>query len=518
MFGSPGTGKTTSLLKIFNEVLVRYPIESIAFISFSNAAINEICQRTNIPRRGKHSTWFNTLHGICLKLLMQTSHEEVVKTTFKDHNFVEGWQYRFCNEFNIPYEPYQRGTSDLLGNQAFSLWTAVVGEFYPQYQSIQRCLDIMCRIDPLKAQIIDSWIHYKRQNNIIDFNDMLIAAYREELKPDAEIIFLDEAQDLNALEFELVKSWISETSHAFIAGDDDQTIYSWKGAKADFLLNLKADKEIILERSHRLPLKILEYANMISSQIKQRKPKKIKPASDGGVVLTGFSSLEDLTIQAARTAMKTNETVYLLLRTNHLVKAAEKILLEHNIPFKTLQGRSIWDEELLTAWNVIAKLRRGIKLTMDELKWLIKHLREGILDKEAILASLNQNVHPIQLYDLFKRYHVDALIDESSFKHRKTLEIALHASNPIAGDINLYVGTIHSAKGKEADYVFLGDAITKTIEQAVFNNFNGERDSEFRVFYVGATRAKKALIVSQLMGFKPFLANEIPQAQVLPYA
>ncbi len=73
------------------------------------------------------------------------------------------------------------------------------------------------------------------------------------------------------------------------------------------------------------------------------------------------------------------------------------------------------------------------------------------------------------------------------------------------GRVNLYVDTIHAAKGRECD-VIVADAITRNIASAIFDGF---RDAELRVFYVGVTRARKAVFVVPLRGFRTFLTSEV---------
>ena len=88
---------------------------------------------------------------------------------------------------------------------------------------------------------------------------------------------------------------------------------------------------------------------------------------------------------------------------------------------------------------------------------------------------------------------------------KRQLEILNFADRPLKPEaINLFVDTIHAAKGREADIVILCDGITPTIEKSAFN---GHKDDELRVWYVGVTRAQEVLLIAQLSDFHPFLSE-----------
>ena len=202
-----------------------------------------------------------------------------------------------------------------------------------------------------------------------------------------------------------------------------------------------------------------------------------------------------------------DQTVYLLLRTNKMVYNAEKILLENAIPFKRLKGESIWDKELVMLWNITAKLRQGKQLSTEELRFIIENADPDVIPeeyKEGLLKAIKGGNIPLELYEILGKVLITDLI---KIRRKRVKELVKRAYQPIDyTKINLYIDTIHASKGKEADIVVLGDAITSTISSAIRNGF---RDAELRVFYVGCTRTRRMLLIAPLFGFKPFIQREV---------
>lgn len=509
IFGGPGTGKTAYLLREIENLSKSTPVENIAFITWSTSAIEEVRQRLQVSKN--ELKWFNTLHGVCLSLAMNEGNgfKQRAKKTFEKPNFVISWQIKFCKDFKIPFDPFAVGASELLGNQAFSLYSKAIGTWYPVKKDIMACVELVYKESLLCGDIIKKWIAFKDHHGIIDFNDILIEAYERELFPPTDYVLVDEAQDLSLLEYLIIERFIDASKDAFVAGDDDQAIHGWKGAKARYFLNLKADEDVVLPKSHRVPSKIFEFANQIIGLVLERKEKDIQPAKEGGSVkiFPGAYDIEGVANMAKNLAMLyPQKTVFLLFRTNQMVKVAESSLIRARFPFKSLKGQSIWERELLTAWNAVAKTRNKLPLTSVELMWIFEHMKPFFTDKEKeiLIQSVEKGNIPIQFYQIADK--IPFILDENKVDPVIFEAIKL-ANKPIdPAKVNLYVDTIHASKGREADVVLLVDAITKSIEWNIRER-EGYED-ELRVFYVGATRAREALGIVQLVGFTPFIGGQ----------
>ena len=510
VYGPPGTGKTSWLLNKLKETVGggEIGIRDVMFVSYSKSAVNEICDRIGIPGGSSAAPYFRTLHGLCLSWLVRSDAElKSVIGEMKEDGFVEYYRAKFCEALGIPYE---RGEyADTLGNAIFAAWTRTVGEFYPKKRDVQACLDILHGVNEDYATVIEKWLKAKERVGIVDYEDMLIEAFEGDISIDAKVGFVDEAQDFNRLEFEIIEKLTENLETVYFAGDDDQAIYSWKGAKPELFLNLEGE-EVILPRSWRVPSGIWRFAERVIGRVKKRRAKRIDPARGGGVVriLDGMS-LEDLVRLSIRVSARyPSETVFLLFRTNGMVYLAEQVLLSCRVPFRKLKGLSIWDRELLTAWNVVAKLRMGAELSFPERCWLVKNLKEIVLPsrlKAEVLEALSKGRLPLNFVEVL--HSIGDPANAINFRSRKTAEIVRSARHPIEPEnVNLYVDTIHAAKGRECDIAILADAITPNIASSLRSGF---RDAELRVFYVGVTRARKAVLIAPLYKFKSFLTSEV---------
>jgi len=167
IYGPPGTGKTTTLISKLKEEIQSSDVslKEIVFISFSNSAINEVCDRIGITKGSKLAPYFRTLHGLCLRNLIKLGHispEHIKK--MQQHGFVEGIQEKFCRAEGIPFERENGfGASDALGNRVFTAWNAVIGEFYPERRDIRRCLETLYNINYNYGSIIEHWLNFKEK-------------------------------------------------------------------------------------------------------------------------------------------------------------------------------------------------------------------------------------------------------------------------------------------------------------------------------------------------------------------
>ncbi|MEM3391515.1 MAG: ATP-dependent helicase [Archaeoglobaceae archaeon] len=506
VFGAPGTGKTTKLIQDLSNFIKKEKVKTsdVCVISFSNSAVEEIATRTGFVRRSKVTPYFSTLHGICLKLGMEydENFKNRAKKTFTNPFFVEGWLMKFFRQIGVPYEPDQVA-SEALGNRAMAQYSRAVGCYYPIYRDVWKCVEKI--EDETLHWIVVEWLKFKEKNGIIDYEDMLIVVFENKLVPQVKVIFIDEFQDLTPLEYEIISLWIEKIPCVFVYGDDDQCIHQWRGCDPRFLLDLKADEVIILSKSWRVPSEVLNFAMKLISGVKKRKHKEIVPAYNGGKVIFteswNFEILVRNAISLAEKVKNRNETVFLLLRTNRMVRAVEEILYDLAYPFRKLKGESLWDKELTTAWNVFAKLKtKKYALDTAEAEWLLDHLNPIFTEqqKEAIKNNLKRGIFPL---DFFGKFGVDQIDPETM--DRRIYEIAIKAREPITPrSMNLYVDTMHASKGRECDYCFVADALTPTIRDEVLKY---GVDSELRLYYTATTRAKRAVIFTPIAGFTHLL-------------
>ena len=209
--------------------------------------------------------------------------------------------------------------------------------------------------DELFAQIYEGYEKRLREENLIDFDDMLVFCY-ELLKEREDIrtlwqnkfqhILIDEFQDINKLHYEIIRMRAGKGDHLFIVGDDDQSIYRFRGARPEIMLGFEKDypeaKKVILNTNYRCSEEIVEGAEHLISHNTKRFPKNMQAARGSKVPIT-FRNLKDAgeectdILKGIRFYYKKGiplEDMAVIFRTNTQPRLLVGRLMEYNIPFQ----------------------------------------------------------------------------------------------------------------------------------------------------------------------------------------
>ncbi len=213
------------------------------------------------------------------------------------------------------------------------------------------------------------------KNNAMDFDDLLVNFYNliatnEEVLTSIQNKYsyfnVDEFQDTNSLQYDIVKLLASKTRNILIVGDEDQSIYGWRGANIDNIFQFTRDfrdaKVFKLEQNYRSTKKILDRANLIIKQNKNRLDKKLFTENDAGADVFYYPALNetdeaDFVVRSIIT--KHNQGVpyhemAILMRVNALSRAFEEKLLTYNIPHIMYNGFKFFERAEIK--NVLAYL------------------------------------------------------------------------------------------------------------------------------------------------------------------
>lgn len=345
------------------------------------------------------------------------------------------------------------------------------------------------RLDSEKRclQIIDVIDRYKANTGLVDFSDMLDQAMK--LPPlDLDLVVIDEAQDLSAQQWNFCQAVFREAREWYIGGDDDQAIYQWSGADLNHFLNLKA-KQQVLDHSYRLPRKIWEFSDRISGRITNRFRKKWGPRDEDGVV-------KRISKGSNAPVGEGGEWLF-LFRNNYMSRPIADSLMASGIPFINGHWSSVNQQEVraLRAWQALQKheslsvsqardlyallrgniqIARGMKDSLHDAPDELDYDREFLVEKFGLKANLEMDWK-------------DALnIDDDRKLHYLRADAR---GESLTDDPRIRLSSIHGVKGGEADNVILYSSMSR----ASFGSLHDDPDSEHRVFYVGATRAKQSL-------------------------
>lgn len=480
VFGPPGSGKTTFLLHVVETELGKgVSPASIGYFSFTRKAATEAKERAIIKfphlNEGTDFPWFRTLHSLAYRCLGVTT-----KNMMRPEHYRE-----FAREAGLEMS-VECGEEDYMVKADNPILNEI---------NIARIRDEDLRTHYNKSKMTIEWFHfeyverayrqYKQAHELMDFTDLLEQITKDPSRlPKLEVLIVDEAQDLSRLQWRLVEELAKRSDRAFLAGDDDQAVYTWAGADVENFLSFIGEI-IILQQSYRVPAKVHALANVVVNRIKQRQPKTWNPREFEGEVKY-YNDFEHVDIS-------TGEWL-IMASANYMLNDMHAWIKSQGLLFERHGHRSI-PEAVLTAVLGWEALRKGKELPFSLIQQIYKYIGpEYVARGHKMLRGVDEE--GIFTLDLLKERHgllTDDIWHEVLTKigddKRDYIIALLRRGTKLSGKVPIKLSTIHGAKGGEADNVLLiTDLSTKFAAE-----YERNADDIHRLFYVGITRTRQSL-------------------------
>ncbi len=400
-----GSGKTRTITyRIANMLHMGIPQSSILALTFTNKAAREMSERIReLAGKPLRNLTVSTFHAFGVKILRRDIHHLGYKDNFSIYDSVDKISLikECARELHIPRDAFD-------AYQLSNLFSGV--------KTHRSTLD---EESELSHHIFEEYQDHLRVYNAVDFDDLIVLPIRLfSEKPEVlewyrnryGFIMVDEFQDTSMVQYQFVRAIAGEHRNICVVGDDDQSIYSWRGANYLNLVQFERDfpetREIKLEQNYRSTKNILAAANSIIANNTNRKVKALWTGTgEGRSIELYFPENEQLEAGFIAEMIKTlairervrYESFGVLVRTNSLTAAIENAFLQEDIPYHVSGGTSFFQRKEIK--DIIAYLRVLVNPDDDvNLLRIINTPRRGI-GKKSIqeIRAIAESRH-ISLY------------------------------------------------------------------------------------------------------------------------
>lgn len=405
VIAGPGSGKTRVLTyRIAHLIKTGVPPANILALTFTNKAAREMKERIEgVVGHHAKRVWAGTFHSIFAKILRVEAHRIGFPNDFTiyDTDDTKSLITEIINQLNLDKKVYNPGAVRARISAAKS--NLITPKLYANNEELMG-LDRMNR-RPLIYQIYEKYVARCLRAGAMDFDDLLLQTFRllyqnpdktrEKYQRQFQYLMVDEFQDTNYLQYEILKLltvYPESQNNICIVGDDAQSIYSFRGATIENILQFESDfpelQTFKLEQNYRSTHFIVEAANEVITYNKKQIQKKIwtdRPAGNKIKVIKAASETEEgkriadnIIEQKNRHNLK-NKDFAILYRTNSQSRIFEEQLRRYNIPYRVYGGLSFYSRKEIK--DMLAYIRLVTNDKDDEaLKRVINYPKRGIGD------------------------------------------------------------------------------------------------------------------------------------------
>ena len=535
--GAPGTGKTTTIAGHARDYLKQG--YKVCVVSLTKTAAHEVASRglaEVVPEDGAVIT--STLHSIAYQMLGKPR-----IATGKE--VLEQW-----NAENPTLTiPVAGGDT----TEDYDVYLPERQEVNPVHDyGLRRArLEPLASMPPAVREAGAKWEQFKMNNDVVDFEDLLAQAYeRVDTAPNTPDVFIvDEAQDHSPLELQLALKFGRAASQTIVVGDEDQSIYGWRGA-SPHALRIDGAHHFTLPRSYRLPRQVYKFARRILGRIADRTPTDFEPRNaEGEVIIRNDwdAWVPAPLLGAIEKDYAAGRTVMILTTCGYMLSNVIKGLRHAGLPYgnRYRPRDHVWNPikyrkdtvnilQRIGAWYAYhSEPQRPQHVHQAEAGWwgnLFKlddiftkpvprreEVDKGLIYVNDLLGRMKPEAftamakgdlnwlhnHLVSKYqtasacrpnEAFDRLNREACICSRHYVYNLLRRHGSEGARIWTQNVPITVSTIHGVKGGEADVVYMFTGFSREGE-AQWDGGQAGRDALLRLLYVGATRAKERLVV-----------------------
>ena len=440
-----GSGKTRVLTSRIAYLVLEKNVDpsKIMAITFTNKAAGEMKERLQNFIGDLGDMWVSTIHSMCVKILRRFIDKLGYNKDFSiyDDSDKEKTLKTVIENLGLDSEKFLKTAKNLISTAKNDCLTPL--EFKSEYSHLHFISELYSIYSAYENELIN--------NNSLDFDDLLFKTYQLFLEhPEVadyysekfQYIHIDEFQDTNKVQFAIAQRLAVKHGNIFVVGDDDQSIYGWRGAKVENILRFddiyRGAKIYKLEQNYRSTKKILNLANTIIKNNTGRRPKELWTENSDGAKIETFVGTDENN-EASFVAMQIKglmargnyryKDFAVFMRVNAISRAFEQEFTKYNIPYRIYGGLRFFErkevKDVLSYLKIInnpyddqaflrciATPRRGIgEKTLKDLKEfcssynLPMYLGIEKLDQSTLSASVKTKLYNFKLLlDGFKSY------------------------------------------------------------------------------------------------------------------
>lgn len=365
-----GSGKTRVLTYRIAYLIEKEGVSphSILAITFTNKAADEMRERVmSLVGEKARAIWVSTFHSACARILRQEIHHLGYRKNFVVYDDRDS--YRLISEVmkQLDIDPKQFSPSAILNEISLAKSELLDFEDYEERAETH--------FERAVALVFKRYQQQLTENNALDFDDLIVLTVRLfELFPQVlrryqerfRYILVDEYQDTNHAQYVFIKLLAERYRNLCVVGDDDQSVYGWRGADIRNILDFEKDfpetTVIRLEQNYRSTRKILKAANELIKHNVRRKHKELWTENDEGESITLYQAFDEYDeagfvaseIERLEDRYQYND-IAVFYRTNAQSRVFEEVFLRHGIPYRIVGGVRFYERQEIK--DILAYLR-----------------------------------------------------------------------------------------------------------------------------------------------------------------